>query len=162
MGLGSGTTGHFVGAGLAIVSPASRACYSTFAELRELNVFFQGGSITINSSNPFDPPLIDLGMLEDDFDLFALREAIKRAQQFFSAPVWTDLIIGPTRDLENITSAALDEFLRNTATPTLHLVGSAGMSARDAQYGVVDPDLLVKGLDGLRIIDASVIVRRKA
>ncbi|KAJ7139070.1 aryl-alcohol oxidase [Mycena epipterygia] len=139
VGLGGATTGHFVSAGLAIVSPASR------------------GSITINSSNPFDPPLIDLGMLENDFDLFAMREAIKRAQQFFNAPVWKDLIIGPTRDLENITSAALDEFIRNTATPTLHLVGSAGMSARDAQYGVVDPDLLVKGLDGLRIIDASVI-----
>lgn len=65
-------------------------------------------------------------------------------------------MIGPTRDLENITSAGPDEFIRNTATPTLHLVDSAGMSARDAHYGVVDPDLLVEGLDGLRI--ASVIV----
>jgi choline dehydrogenase-like flavoprotein len=39
------------------------------------------------------------------------------------------------------------------------MVGSAGMSARNAKYGVVDPDFLVKGVCGLRIIDASVIVR---
>jgi hypothetical protein len=39
------------------------------------------------------------------------------------------------------------------------MVGSAGMSARNAGYGVVDPDFLVKGVSGLRIIDASVIVR---
>jgi hypothetical protein len=118
----------------------------------------QGGSITINSSNPFDPPVIDLGMLQSDFDLFTLREALKRAQQFFKAPVWQDVIIGPTQDLENITTDALDTFIRNTVTPVLHLVGSAAMSARDAKHGVVDPDLLVKGVHGLRIIDASVMV----
>ncbi|KAJ7318137.1 pyranose dehydrogenase [Mycena albidolilacea] len=132
-------SGNFVSAGLAVVSPISR------------------GSITINSSNPFDPPVIDLGMLQSDFDLFTLREALKRAQQFFKAPVWRDVIIGPTQDLENITTDALDTFIRNTVTPTLHLVGSAAMSARDAKHGVVDPDLLVKGAHGLRIIDASVM-----
>ncbi|KAJ7654804.1 aryl-alcohol oxidase-like protein [Mycena rosella] len=138
-GFGGSEPGHFVGAGMALVTPASR------------------GSITINSSDPFSPPLIDLGLLTSDFDLFALREALKRAQQFFSATVWRDFIIGPTQDFESMTSDELDQFIRNTSTPTLHLVGSAGMSARDAGYGVVDPDLLVKGIDGLRIIDASVL-----
>jgi choline dehydrogenase-like flavoprotein len=116
----------------------------------------QGGSITINSSNPFDPPVIDLGMLQSDFDLFALREALKRAQKFFKASGWQDVIIGPTQDLENITTDALNTFIRNTVAPMLHLVGSAAMSARDAKHGVMDPDLLVKGVHGLRIIDVSV------
>ncbi|KAJ7028631.1 pyranose dehydrogenase [Mycena alexandri] len=138
-GFGVSQPGHFVGAGMALVTPVSR------------------GSVTINSSDPLAPPLIDIGMLTSDFDLFALREALKRAQQFFDAPVWRDSIIGPVQDLENITSDALDELIRNTAGPSLHLVGSAGMSARDAPYGVVDPDLLVKGVEGLRIVDASVL-----
>jgi choline dehydrogenase-like flavoprotein len=43
---------------------------------------------------------------------------------------------------------------------TCHLVGSAAMSAPDADYGVVNPDLRVKGVTGLRIVDASVMVRR--
>ncbi|KAJ6551651.1 aryl-alcohol oxidase-like protein [Mycena capillaripes] len=136
---GSNVPGNFVSAGLAVVTPISR------------------GSITINSNNPFDPPVIDLGMLQNDFDIFALREALKSAQRFFKAPVWQDIIIGPTQDLENITTDALDEIIRNTATPSAHLVGSAAMSSRDAKYGVVNPDLLVKGFEGLRIIDASVL-----
>ncbi|KAJ7178219.1 aryl-alcohol oxidase [Mycena filopes] len=138
-GFGASEPGHFVGAGMALVTPISR------------------GSVTINSSDPLAPPLIDLGMLTSDFDLFALREALKRAQQFFGAPVWQDSIIGPVQDFENMTSDALDEFIRNTAGPSLHLVGSAAMSAQDAQYGVVDPDLRVKGVKGLRIVDASVL-----
>ncbi|KAJ6535957.1 aryl-alcohol oxidase-like protein [Mycena vulgaris] len=138
-GPGDSEPGHFVSAGLAVVTPVSR------------------GSITINSSDPFASSLIDIGLLRSDFDLFAMREALKRAQQFFKAPVWRDYIIGPTQDLENITSDALDQLIRNTAVSSLHLVGSAGMTARDAEYGVVNPDLLVKGVDGLRIIDASVL-----
>ncbi|KAF7366007.1 GMC oxidoreductase [Mycena venus] len=138
-GFGVSEPGHFVGAGMALVTPISR------------------GSVKINSSDPLAPPLIDIGMLTSNFDLFALREALKRAQQFFDAPVWRDSIIGPVQDFKNITSDALDEIIRNTAGPSLHLVGSAGMSARDAPYGVVDPDLRVKGVEGLRIVDASVL-----
>ncbi|KAF7368940.1 GMC oxidoreductase [Mycena venus] len=141
-GIGLGplpSPGNFLSIGLAAVTPVSR------------------GSITINSSNPFDPPVIDLGMLQSDFDLFTLREALKSAQRFFKAPAWQDVIIGPTQNLENITTDALDAFIRETVTPTSHLVGSAAMSARDAENGVVDPDLLVKGARALRIIDASVL-----
>ncbi|KAJ7702539.1 aryl-alcohol oxidase [Mycena metata] len=142
-GAGLGPSGnasqHFMGAGIAVVTPASR------------------GTITINSSNPFDPPVIDLGLLQNDFDVFALREGIKSAYRFFGAPVWQDIIIGPTQDLENLTTDALDEFIRSTASPPLHLVGSAAMSARDAPDGVVNPDLLVKGLARLRVVDASVL-----
>ncbi|KAJ7286791.1 pyranose dehydrogenase [Mycena rebaudengoi] len=135
----TGRVGNFMNIFVTVVTPAGR------------------GSISINSSNPFDPPLIDPGLLASEFDLFTMREGLKRAQKFVSAPAWKNYIIAPTENLENITSAALDQHIRNTATTALHLVGSAGMSARNAGYGVVDPDLLVKGVSGLRIIDASVI-----
>ncbi|KAF7368166.1 GMC oxidoreductase [Mycena venus] len=140
-GLELGETGHFVTVGMIIVSPRSR------------------GSVMINSTSPFDPPLIDPGLLQDDFDISALREAIKRTQQFFSSPVWQDTVIGPILDLENIATAVLNDIIRNETSPGLHMVGSASMSARDATWGVVNPDLLVKGVDGLRIIDASVLPR---
>ena len=41
-----------------------------------------------------------------------------------------------------------------------HPVGTASMTARDAKWGVVDPDLKVKGVEGVRVVDASVLVRR--
>ncbi|KAJ6535912.1 pyranose dehydrogenase [Mycena vulgaris] len=131
--------GNLMGIGIAVVTPLSR------------------GSVTLNSSNPLGPPLIDPGYLTNEFDLFAAREGLKRAQRFVTAPVWKDYILAPAVDLENLTSDALDQFIRNNTASTSHLVGSAGMSARGARYGVVDPDLRVKGTRGLRIIDASVL-----
>ncbi|KAJ7243021.1 aryl-alcohol oxidase [Mycena rebaudengoi] len=129
-----------IGFGLSVVSPASR------------------GSVRINSSNPLDAPLIDLGLLTSDFDLFAAREAIRLAQRFVQAPTWTrDYVIAPLQALDNATDDALDQYLRNATGSGAHFVGTAGMSARNARYGVVDPDLLVKGMRGLRIVDASVL-----
>ncbi|KAJ7311737.1 glucose dehydrogenase short protein [Mycena albidolilacea] len=138
-GFAGGATGNFMSAGMTVLTPTSR------------------GSVTLQSNNPFDPPVIDLGLLTTEFDLFTAREAIKKAYRFVQAPVWKDYIIAPTIDLLNMTTDALDEFIRNTAGPVGHLVSTAAMSAKDASYGVVNPDLLVKGASGLSIIDASIL-----
>ncbi|KAJ7366502.1 glucose dehydrogenase short protein [Mycena albidolilacea] len=142
MFLGTGgfaVTGNFINLGMVVLNPTSR------------------GSVTLQSNNPFDPPLIDLGLLKTDFDIFTAREAIKRAYRFVQAPVWRDYIIAPTFDLSNLSTEALDQYIRNGAYPGAHLVSTAAMSARDASYGVVNPDLLVKGASGLSIIDASIL-----
>ncbi|KAJ6449335.1 alcohol oxidase [Mycena sanguinolenta] len=138
-GLGVGPPGNFIGFVMSVLTPTSR------------------GSITLHSNNPFDPPLIDPGLLITDFDLFTAREAIKKAYRFVEAPIWNDYIIAPTPDLLNMTTDALDEYIRNTAGSTGHFVSTAAMSAKEASYGVVNPDLLVKGASGLSIIDASII-----
>ncbi|KAJ7471202.1 aryl-alcohol oxidase [Mycena galericulata] len=138
-GSGSAATGNFMTIGLTVLTPTSR------------------GSVTLQSNNPLDPPLIDLGFLKTDFDIFTAREAIKRAYRFVQAPVWQDYVIAPTTDLANLSTDALDEFIRNSAKPAAHLVSTAAMSARNATYGVVNPDLLVKGTRGLRVIDASIL-----
>ncbi|KAJ7909022.1 pyranose dehydrogenase [Mycena leptocephala] len=114
------------------------------------------GSVTINSSNPFDSPIIDVGFFQNDVDLFTARQAAQKVLRFAKAPTWRDYIIAPIVDLENMSQDALDEYIRNNARSASHLVGTAAMSAKNARYGVVDPDLRVKGAVGLRIIDASV------
>jgi len=131
--------GHHMAIGLAVVAPVSR------------------GTITLNSSNPHDPPLIDPGLLTSDFDIYAARAAVQRALRVVTAPVFKDYIIAPLVDVAGMTQDELDQFIRNSTGSTSHLVGSAAMSARDAAYGVVDPDLRVKGTEGLRVIDASVL-----
>ncbi|KAJ7753944.1 aryl-alcohol oxidase [Mycena maculata] len=138
-GFGAGPTGNFMSFGMIMLTPTSR------------------GSITLESNNPFDPPLIDPGLLVTGFDLFAARESIKKAYRFVEAPVWKDCIIVPTIDLLNMTTEALDEFIRNTTSSSGHIVSTAAMSAKDASYGVVNPDLLVKGANGLSIIDACIM-----
>ena len=121
--------------------------------------FITGGSVSIRSNNPLDDPLIDPRYYTSEFDIFALREGIKNVITFTQAPVWKDIITGPLDPLTNdITDEELEEIIRNTAGSALHPVGTASMSPRNASWGVVDPDLRVKQVSGLRIVDASVMV----
>ncbi|KAJ7643628.1 aryl-alcohol oxidase [Roridomyces roridus] len=142
IGTGGGLTatpGNYMTLGMAVLTPTSR------------------GSVTLQSNNPFDPPLIDLGFFTTEFDIFAARQAVQHAAKFASAPTWKNYIIAPTLDLTNLSTDALDDHIRNTAGVAWHLVSTASMSARNATYGVVNPDLLVKGASGLRVIDASIL-----
>ncbi|KAJ7489583.1 pyranose dehydrogenase [Mycena latifolia] len=133
--------GHFFSSATAVVSPLSR------------------GWIALNSSNPFDPPLIDPALYHSDFDVFAMGTAILKTKEFLSAPAWKDYIIRPVDALASalVSDAALDEYIRNTSISAQHCVGSAAMTAKSASWGVVDPNLRVKGATGLRIVDASVM-----
>ncbi|KAJ7863598.1 pyranose dehydrogenase [Mycena olivaceomarginata] len=137
-GFGAPPGSHSIAVWIVVLNPLSR------------------GSVTINSSDPFESPVIDVGFLQSNIDVFTGREAIKKVLNFFKAPIWRDYIIAPILDVENLTDDALDQFIRNSASAAFHLVGTAAMSAKGARYGVVDPDLRVKGASRLRIIDASV------
>lgn len=57
---------------------------------------------------------------------------------------------------------ALEEYIRNNADHAAHPVGTAAMTAKDAGWGVVDPDLKLKNAVGLRVVDASVMVSTTA
>ncbi len=115
--------------------------------------------MSIGSNNPFDNPLIDPRFLTSGFDVAATREGIKKAIKFTQAPVWKNIITGPLSPPPNATTdAELEEIIRNTGVSGLHPVGTASMSPRNANWGVVNPDLLVKQTSGLSIVDASVIV----
>jgi choline dehydrogenase-like flavoprotein len=115
--------------------------------------------VTINSTDPFAAPLIDPGLLLNALDVVTLREGIKLAREFVAAPAWTGYILNPVGALANASSdAELEAAVHAMAGSASHIVGTAGMSAHNAAYGVVNPDLRVKGAIGLRIIDASVLV----
>lgn len=96
-----------------------------------------------------------------EFDRFALREAIRLAYRFVTSPGWENYIIEPSGSLASVDISSdeqLDTYLRANVIAGLHSVGSASMSPRGARWGVTDPDLKVKGVRGIRIVDASVIV----
>ncbi|KAF7332868.1 Pyranose dehydrogenase [Mycena venus] len=132
-------TGNYFTISVAVVSPAAR------------------GAVTLNSTNPFDPPVINPNMLGEDVDIFILREAVRKVQQFVDEPAFADYILAPISINTTASDAELDEFIRGNAASVFHPVSTAAMSARGANHGVVDPDLTVKGVRGLRVVDASVL-----
>jgi choline dehydrogenase-like flavoprotein len=111
------------------------------------------------SSNPFTAPSIDPSYLSTDFDIFTLKEAVKSVKRLVAVHAWDEYIVGPTPPLMNTrTDADLEAYVRAGGLSVFHPTGTAAMSPKGAHWGVVDPDLKVKGVEGLRIVDGSVLV----
>ncbi|KIJ42090.1 GMC oxidoreductase [Sphaerobolus stellatus SS14] len=133
------SSGHFLGIIPIILTPVSR------------------GSVQLSSNDPFAAPLIDPALLKEQFDLITLREGVKQAKLFLTAPAWKDYVIGLTGPLVNATTdEEIDEVIKENASSVWHFVGTAMMTPPSASWGVVNPDFRVKGVQGLRIIDSSV------
>jgi len=114
------------------------------------------GYISIKSADPLAAPVIQPNYLEAEEDRRALREGVKRAREVFAQAAFD-----PYRGPELMPGAhvtkdeQIDAFIRKTAETIYHPVGSAKMG-KDAD-SVVDPQLKVYGVEGLRIVDASVM-----
>ncbi|KAF9264090.1 aryl-alcohol oxidase-like protein [Marasmius fiardii PR-910] len=130
-------TGNFLFIAVALVSPLSR------------------GEVTLTSSDPLTHPVINPNFLDSEFDLFAMKEAVRTARDFLSSAAWNGYIISATNNAT--TDAELEFYIRNSTVAIYHPVGTAGMSPKGANWGVVDPDLRVKGVEGIRVVDASVL-----
>ncbi|KAG6828985.1 hypothetical protein H0H92_006107 [Tricholoma furcatifolium] len=117
------------------------------------------GSLKLASQDPFAQPLINPNMLTQDIDLQILIEAVKAAQRFSQAIAWKGYIKAPYVDSANLTSDdAIRMYIRKFASSFNHVAGTARVSKANERGGVVGPDLKVKGSEGLRIIDASVLI----
>ena len=139
----------------AYISHRISTAYDTGSDARSI----VGGTVTLRSENPWQAPLIDPALLSTDFDIFAIREAIKAAQRFAASPGWDGYVIGPFGDLATArTDAEIEAYARRNAATVFHPVGTAAMGPKHSSTGVVDPHFVVKGAVGLRVVDASVFV----
>lgn len=134
--------------------------YSSLIISPVLKRFILGGDIKLATSNPFDKPLINPQYLSTEFDIFTMIQAVKSNLRFLSGQAWADFVIRPfdPRLADPTNDAAIESYIRDNANTIFHPVGTASMSPRGASWGVVDPDLKVKGVDGLRIVDGSILV----
>ncbi|HET7335799.1 MAG TPA: choline dehydrogenase [Rhizomicrobium sp.] len=114
------------------------------------------GYISIRSTDPFAEPVIQPNYLEAEEDRRALREGVRLAREVFGQEAF-DAYRGPElmpgAHVQN--DDQIDAFVRKTAETIYHPVGTAKMGkGADA---VVDSQLRVYGVEGLRVIDASVM-----
>lgn len=127
------------------------------------------GSVKLNttttgtgpSTDPFAHPIIDAGLLLSPTDVPLMREAVKSILRFASASAWEGYITSPASSSQPVLSssdAEIDAFIRQNTRSAYHVVGTSGMAPKGAPTGVTDPDLKVKGVEGVRVVDASVLV----
>lgn len=113
------------------------------------------GRITLRSSQPDDPPVITHRLLGAEEDVERLARGIEIGRQILAQPQIADAIEAELRPGADVTGADLRAYVQQAAIPHYHPVGTCRMGS-DAT-SVVDPDLRVRGVDGLWVADASVM-----
>ena len=114
------------------------------------------GYVGLRSSDPADKPRILWNLFKDPYDLATLREGIKAIRDIFKQSPLREL--GPsefTPGPGTEDDAALEEWLRGNCLTAQHPAGTCRMGADE--NAVVDGQLRVRGLDGLRVADCSVM-----
>ncbi|KAH6645999.1 hypothetical protein BKA67DRAFT_540992 [Truncatella angustata] len=118
---------------------------------------YSRGSVQAASASVFDAPLADPGFLSNPLDVQILVEAVKYVRTLAQAKALAFLRPFEVLPGANVTSDEdISNFIRSTAATLYHPVGSCKLGARELG-GVVDEELKVYGVDGLRIVDASVV-----
>jgi choline dehydrogenase len=116
------------------------------------------GSVRLASADPAAAPLIDQNYLADPHDLEVMRAGIRIAREVFRQPAFDRFRGDELAPGSQATSDAdLDAYVREKSEADYHSVGTCRMG-NDA-LAVVDAELRVHGLDGLRVVDASVMPR---
>jgi choline dehydrogenase len=119
------------------------------------------GSVTLRSIDPQDKPVIIHNFLQSDQDVTVLLAGVDLCRELFHQKAFDDLRgsgkeLPPSAGLTNKKDLT-EEFLRKFRQTDWHPSCSCRMG--HDQMAVVDPQLHVHGLDGLRVVDASVMPR---
>lgn len=113
------------------------------------------GAVGLFDANPLSPPRIDPQYLSDSRDEDCLLAGVKMARQIMEAPAlapWRETDIYP---YSGVSDDALRDQIRQRADTIYHPVGTCRMGTDES--AVVDPELKVIGIEGLRVVDASIM-----
>lgn len=111
---------------------------------------FSRGQVTLISRDPSVDPLIQQRLLTDERDLVRMEDAVDRIAEMLNHRSMRAILDGRPE-------LPAKEDLPKIITDTVHLCGTCRMGAPDDEASVVDPDCRVLGIDGLRVIDASIM-----
>jgi choline dehydrogenase len=114
------------------------------------------GSVTLRSADAAAPPRIVLNLFSDAADFEVMRRGIREARRIYRTFPQSELTGREISPGDAVTSDdGLDEFIRRDAGTAQHPVGTCSMGI--GPEAVVDPQLRVYGVEGLRLADASIM-----
>lgn len=116
------------------------------------------GSVTLNSADPRQPPRILFNYLKTEQDRADMRAGARLVREIIAQPAMAafrgeELVPGPQAQSDK----ALDAWARQVTETGYHASGTCKMGPTSDAEAVVDPQLRVHGLDGLRVVDASIM-----
>lgn len=113
------------------------------------------GTLRLASADPAAAPAIDFGYLSDAADLDVLTEGSEMVREIMGGAAFGGSIPGELHPGAGVHGEDLRQTIRRRATSVYHGVGTCRMGVDE--LAVVTPDLEVKGVEGLRVCDASVM-----
>lgn len=120
------------------------------------------GTIGLASDNPLAPAKINPNYLAAPEDVRVMREGVKLVRTLMQQPALAAYIekeATPWQEIDADDDAAIEQVIRAHAETIYHPVGTCAMGPRENSNSVVDPELKVIGISGLRVADASVMPR---
>ncbi|WP_133487239.1 choline dehydrogenase [Aliiroseovarius marinus] len=118
------------------------------------------GEITLKSADPKDAPRIFFNYMSTEQDWEDFRTCIRLTREIFSQPAFEPFVkfeIQPGNALQ--TDDEIDSFIREHAESAYHPCGTCKIGRADDPMAVVDPEMRVIGVDGLRVADSSTFPR---
>lgn len=132
------------------LKPKPNTHYNTF--MAGLLQPLSRGSVHIGSSDPLAPPVIDPAFLKNPLDLKLLVKIVKLCRDIMNSDAYKaakPVAYDPPNEMQS--DEELEEFVRKTANPFFHPVGTASMLPKE-DGGVVDKTLKVYGTKNLRVV----------
>ena len=117
------------------------------------------GELTLQSTDPHVQPNLNYNYYQEPEDLRRMREAIRLGVRMAEQPPFADLVqerLMPS-DEELASDELLDDWLRKNSGTSHHISGTCKMGPDSDPLAVVDQHLKVKGVEGLRVADASIM-----
>lgn len=142
-----------------IVYQGTRPREHIFIVRPTVNLALSSGELRLASTDPNVQPLLDYRYFDHPFDLARQRESIRLSMDLIHHHAFEGLLeqrIKPT-DLDLSSDVALDKYIMREATTGHHTSSTCKMGPSSDSMAVVDQFGCVHGLDGLRVVDASIM-----
>ena len=117
------------------------------------------GELKLVSTDPHEQPFLDYRYLQEPWDRERMREGVRLCLKLFENEAYKDIIescITPIPE-DLVSDETLDQWLMRNVTTTQHISGTCKMGPDSDSMAVLDQYCHVRGVDGLRVVDVSVL-----